>query len=167
MIPVARPLRFSRGGRAAMAGAAALWMVAAGCASKGGPAPAASPAIDSTTFAADLAVDLKQFTRMTSGLYFLDAVKGTGVVAAEGRKATFRYAAFLPNGSLVESQRQPLEAEIGEGMIKGLRFGIAGMRAGGQRRLVVPPALAYGRAQYGNVPPNSILVFDVELISVR
>ena len=160
MIPVAR--------RAAMAGAATLWIAAAGCASKGGPAPAASPAaVDSTTFAPDLAVDLKQFTRMTSGMYFLDAVKGTGVVAAEGRKATFRYAAFLPNGTLVESQRQPIEAEIGEAMIKGLRFGIAGMRAGGQRRLVVPPSLAYGRTQYERIPPNSILVFDIELLSVR
>ena len=162
MTPVAR--------RAVVAGATALWAAVAGCASTGGPAqpaPAQAASIDSTTFAPDLAVDLKQFTRLTSGMYFLDAVKGTGVVAAEGRKATFRYAAFLPSGTVVESQRQPIEAEIGEGMIKGLRFGIAGMRAGGQRRLVVPPSLAYGRSQYGKIPPNSVLVFDVELLSVR
>jgi FKBP-type peptidyl-prolyl cis-trans isomerase len=130
------------------------------------PRPEAAP-FDSTTFAPDLAVDLKAFTRLPSGMYIFDAVKGTGVVAAEGRKVTFRYSAFLPNGSLVESQRQPIEAEMNEGMIKGLRFGIAGMRAGGQRRLVVPPSLAYGRSQVGRVPPNSTLVFDVELISVR
>jgi FKBP-type peptidyl-prolyl cis-trans isomerase len=56
---------------------------------------------------------------------------------------------------------------MNEGMIKGLRFGIAGMHAGGTRRLVVPPSLAYGRSQVGTVPPNSTLVFDIELVSVR
>jgi FKBP-type peptidyl-prolyl cis-trans isomerase len=128
------------------------------------PSPAA---LDTTTFSPDLAVDLKAFTRLPSGVYIFDAVKGNGVVAAEGRKVTFRYSAYLPNGSLVESQRQPIEAEMNEGMIKGLRFGIAGMHAGGTRRLVVPPSLAYGRSQVGSVPPNSTLVFDIELVSVR
>lgn len=128
------------------------------------PSPAA---LDTTTFAPDLAVDLKAFTRLPSGMYIFDAVKGNGIVAAEGRKVTFRYSAYLPNGSLVESQRQPIEAEMNDGMIKGLRFGIAGMHAGGTRRLVVPPSLAYGRSQVGSVPPNSTLVFDIELVSVR
>ena len=128
------------------------------------PSPAA---LDTTTFSPDLAVDLKAFTRLPSGMYIFDAVKGNGVVAAEGRKVTFRYSAYLPNGSLVETQRQPIEAEMNDGMIKGLRFGMAGMHAGGTRRLVVPPSLAYGRSQVGNVPPNSTLVFDVELVSVR
>lgn len=135
-----------------------------------GSAPAAGPApvaFDSTKFAPDLAVDLQSFTRLPSGMYIFDTKKGTGVVAAEGRRATFRYSAFLPDGSLVESQQQPIEAELNEGMIKGLRFGMAGMRAGGQRRLVVPPSLAYGRSQVGRVPPNSTLVFDIELLSVR
>jgi FKBP-type peptidyl-prolyl cis-trans isomerase FkpA len=142
---------------------------AAGTAGTTTPVPSAERpvALDSTVFAPDLAVDLKSFTRLPSGMYIFDAVKGTGVVAAEGRKVSFRYSAYLPNGSLVETQRQPIEAEIGEGMIKGLRFGIAGMRVGGQRRLVVPPSLAYGRSQVGKVPPNSALVFDIELVSVR
>ena len=136
----------------------------------GAGSSAASPApvsFDSTRFAPDLAVDLKSFTRLPSGMYIFDAVKGNGVVASEGRKVTFRYSVFLPDGSLVETQRQPIEAEMSEGMIKGLRFGIAGMRAGGTRRLVVPASLAYGRSQVGKVPPNSTLVFDVELVSVR
>ena len=124
-------------------------------------------AFDSTKFAPDLAVDLKSFTRLPSGMYIFDAVKGNGVVAAEGRKVSFRYSAYLPSGTLVETQAQPIEAEIGDGMIKGLRFGISGMHAGGQRRLVVPPSLAYGRSQVGKVPPNSTLVFDIELVSVR
>jgi peptidylprolyl isomerase len=153
---------------AASAGAAALTFALAGCAPKAAPAAGASPAtIEATTFAPDLAIDLKQFTRLNSGLYVDDVVEGKGVVAAEGRKATFRYAAYLPDGTVVESQRQPIEAEMNDDMVKGLRFGMAGMHAGGQRRLIVPPSLGYGRAQYGKVPPNSILVFDVELIAVR
>lgn len=135
-----------------------------------GSAPATSPSpvpFDSTQFAPDLAVDLKSFTRLSSGMYVFDAVKGNGIVAAEGKKVTFKYQAFLPDGSLVEAQPTPIEAEMNDGMIKGLRYGIAGMRAGGQRRLVVPPTMAYGRSQYGKVPPNSTLVFDVQLLSVR
>src|SRR3954463_11624813 len=147
-----------------------MMLAACGGSHAGEPASVPRPqggAFDSTSFAADLAVDLKAFTRLPSGMYIFDAVKGNGVVASEGRKVTFRYSAFLPNGSVVETQRQPIEAEMNEGMIKGLRFGIAGMRAGGTRRLVVPASLAYGRSQVGKVPPNSTLVFDVELISVR
>ena len=135
-----------------------------------GSAPASTPApvaFDSTKFAPDLAVDLRSFTRLPSGMYIFDTRKGTGLVAAEGRKATFRYSAYLPDGSLVETQQQPIEAEMNDGMIKGLRFGMAGMRAGGQRRLVVPPSLAYGRSHVGRVPPNSTLVFDIDLVSVR
>lgn len=149
--------------------ASVVVMTLAACGGSGSaPATSAAPvAFDSTKFAPDLAVDLQSFTRLPSGMYIFDAVKGNGVVAAEGRKVTFRYQAFLPDGSLVEAQRAPIEAEMNEGMIKGLRFGIAGMRAGGQRRLVVPPSLAYGRSQVGKVPPNSTLVFDIELVSVR
>jgi FKBP-type peptidyl-prolyl cis-trans isomerase FkpA len=150
-----------------VAGVAVMTLAACG-GSGSAPATSSQPvAFDSTKFAPDLAVDLRSFTRLPSGMYIFDTKKGTGVVAAEGRKATFRYSAFLPDGTPVESQRQPIEAEMNEGMIKGLRFGMAGMRAGGQRRLVVPPSLAYGRSQVGRVPPNSTLVFDIELVSVR
>ncbi|HET9425635.1 MAG TPA: FKBP-type peptidyl-prolyl cis-trans isomerase [Gemmatimonadaceae bacterium] len=143
-------------------------LVGVGCASQGAPPRVASPAIiDSTNFAPALEIDLPRFTRLSSGMYYLETLRGTGVVAADGRKVAFRYAAFLADGTPVETQRAPIEAELGDGMIRGLRLGLSGMREGGQRRLVVPPSLAYGRSRYGNVPPNSVLVFDVELISVR
>lgn len=130
---------------------------------------AATPAqnIATTAFAPDLAIDLRSFTKTMSGLYFLEVMRGGGVVAAEHRKVMFRYVAYLPDGQLVESQRQPVEVDLGPGMIRGLREGLTGMRAGGQRRLIIPPSLGYGRSQYKDVPPNSILVFEVELLSVR
>lgn len=154
--------------RPLLAGAVVMALAVAGCASQNAPPRVATPAIiDSTTFAPALEIDLAKFTRNTAGMYYRDLLPGRGVIAATGRKVTFRYAAFLADGTPVESRRDPIEAELGEGMIRGLRLGLTGMRAGGQRRLVVPPSLAYGRSQYGAIPPNSVLVFDVELISVR
>lgn len=154
--------------RPLLAGAMVMALAVAGCASQNAPPRVATPAIiDSTTFAPALEIDLAKFTRNTAGMYYRDLLPGRGVIAATGRKVTFRYAAFLADGTPVESRRDPIEAELGEGMIRGLRLGLTGMRAGGQRRLVVPPSLAYGRSQYGAIPPNSVLVFDVELISVR
>ena len=154
--------------RPLLAGAVVMALAIAGCASQNAPPRVASPAIiDSTAFAPALEIDLAKFTRNTAGMYLRDMLAGNGVVAAPGRKVTFRYAAFLADGTPVETQRDPIEAELGEGMIRGLRLGLTGMRPGGQRRLIVPPSLGYGRSQYGAIPPNSVLVFDVELISVR
>ena len=154
--------------RPLLAGAVVMALAVAGCASQNAAPAVATPAIIvSTTFAPSLEIDLANFKRNTAGMYYRDMLAGTGVVAAPGRKVTFRYAAFLADGKPVETQRNPIEAVLGDGMIRGLRLGLTGMRAGGQRRLVVPPSLAYGRSQYGAIPPNSVLVFDVELISVR
>jgi FKBP-type peptidyl-prolyl cis-trans isomerase len=154
--------------RPLLAGAVVMALAVAGCASRNASAAGPAPAIvDSTTFAPSLEIDLAKFTRNAAGMYYRDMLAGTGVVAAPDRKVTFRYAAFLANGTPVETQRAPIEAVLGDQMIRGLRLGLTGMRAGGQRRLVVPPSLAYGRSRYGAIPPNSVLVFDVELISVR
>jgi peptidylprolyl isomerase len=156
--------------RAAMAGAATLTLAMGACASPnaspGAPAPAA---LDSIAFAPDLAVDLTTFTKTASGLRYFDLVKGDkGIVATEGRRVSFRYVVFLADGTIVDGQREPpLEAEIGRDMMRGLRLGFQGMRPGGQRRLVIPPSLGYGRSQFGKIPPNSVLVMDVELLSVR
>jgi FKBP-type peptidyl-prolyl cis-trans isomerase len=136
----------------------------------GGKSPAsATPAqnIATTRFAPELAIDLRSFTKAVSGLYFIDVSRGPGVVATDGRKVIFRYAAFLPDGTLVDEERNAVEVELGPGMIRGLRDGINGMRAGGTRRLIVPPSLGYGRMQYKGVPPNSILVFEIQLLNVR
>jgi FKBP-type peptidyl-prolyl cis-trans isomerase len=138
-----------------------------GCAGSSAAGAAPAPVIETTTFAPELAIDLRSFTKNVSGLYYLEAIRGTGVVASEGRKVTFRYSASTPDGQIVESQRDPVEVELGPGMIRGLRQGLAGMHAGGQRRLIIPPSLAYGRTRYKDVPPNTILVFDVELLNVR
>ena len=103
---------------------------------------------------------------------------GTGAEARAGRRATVHYTLWLYDssradnkGSLVESSvgRQPFPFTLGAGgVIRGWDQGVVGMKVGGQRRLVLPPELAYGAS--GNppaIPRNATLVFDIELLDVQ
>ena len=124
------------------------------------------------TYAPDLGVDLARMQRSASGLYSLDVQPGTGAVAQPGNTITVHYTGLLSNGDQFDSSRtggEPFLFRLGQGdVIPGWDEGVAGMRAGGRRRLVVPPDLAYGPEGAGGViPPNATLVFDVELLEVR
>jgi FKBP-type peptidyl-prolyl cis-trans isomerase len=123
------------------------------------------------TYAGSLGVDLNAMNRSDSGLYTQDLVVGTGAEATNGRKLQMHYSGWLPNGMLFDTSRttgQPFSFTLGQGeVIQGWDEGVAGMRVGGQRRLVIPSELGYGDRDLGTIPPNSVLIFDVELISVR
>ena len=124
------------------------------------------------TYAADLNVDLASMTRSESGLYYQDVVTGDGASVEPGNTALVHYTGWLPDGSEFDSSRDgddPLEVVVGEGrVIDGWEEGLQGMRVGGQRKLVIPPDLAYGSQGTGGViPPNATLVFDVELVEIR
>jgi FKBP-type peptidyl-prolyl cis-trans isomerase len=153
--------------RSLFAGVAAATLAACGGQGKPEVAPEPAPAIESTTFGPSLEIDLAKFTKHRSGLYYLDENVGDGPVAAVGRTVRLRYVVALPNGTVVESQTAPVEFELGQGVIRGFNEGIPGMKPGGVRKIIVPPGLAYGRTAHNNIPPNSILVFDVQLIGVR
>ena len=94
---------------------------------------------------------------------------GDGRVAARGDELTVRYAGWLVDGTAFTTPSEPPVAfKLGAGMvIAGWERGLSGMRVGGRRQLVIAPELGYGRKQSGPIPPNSVLVFDIELISVR
>lgn len=141
----------------------------AACGGKAAPdvSPAPAQAIESTTFGSSLGIDLTKFTKHRSGLYYLDESLGDGPVAAVGRTVRLRYEVALPDGKIVETQSTPIEFELGQGVIRGFNEGIPGMKPGGIRKMIIPPGLAYGRTAHNNIPPNSILVFDVQLIGVR
>ncbi|MCK6537891.1 MAG: FKBP-type peptidyl-prolyl cis-trans isomerase [Polyangiaceae bacterium] len=85
-------------------------------------------------------------------------------------RVRLHYVGTLEDGSVFDSSRQrgtPFEAQLGQGqLIKGFEEGIAGMRVGGLRRLIIPPELGYGERGTGNIPPGSILIFEVELLLV-
>jgi FKBP-type peptidyl-prolyl cis-trans isomerase FkpA len=122
-------------------------------------------------FAPELGVDLDAMTQTASGLYYQDLEVGDGAEAVTGSEATVHYEGFLASGNKFDSSRDrddPFTFAVGTGtVIPGFDEGVSGMRAGGVRKLVIPPELAYGESGAGTViPPNATLVFDIELLEV-
>lgn len=122
-------------------------------------------------YAPTLGVDLAAMTRTESGLYYRDTQPGEGEIAAVGRHVEVHYTGWLTDGTEFDSSHNrgaTFDFVLGTGaVISGWEEGIAGMRVGGRRQLVIPPALAYGRDGYGIIPPNATLVFETELVSVQ
>ena len=123
------------------------------------------------TYAKELDVHLDHMTKKPSGLYVLDVKEGTGAEVAAGQVAQVHYTGWLVNGKQFDSSvgGSPLEFSVGQGqVVAGWDEGVAGMKVGGKRRLVLPPELGYGAAGYpGSIPPGATLVFDVELLGIR
>jgi FKBP-type peptidyl-prolyl cis-trans isomerase FkpA len=98
---------------------------------------------------------------------------GTGTEATTGRSVTVTYALWLYDANAAQNKGRAVEAGqfgfvVGSGVIPGFSQAVNGMRVGGQRRAIIPPSLAYGSA--GNppeIPPNTTLVFEIELLSVQ
>ncbi len=111
-----------------------------------------------------------EFTTTSTGLKIHDFVAGTGEQATFGRVATVHYTGWLTNGTKFDSsvdRNQSFAFTLGVGgVIRGWDEGVNGMRVGGKRQLIIPPALAYGTSGTGSIPPNSTLVFEIELLSV-
>jgi peptidylprolyl isomerase len=107
----------------------------------------------------------------SAGLKSTDEVVGTGAEAVEGKTVSVHYTGTLENGTKFDSSRDrndPFEFTLGRGeVIKGWDQGVAGMKVGGKRKLVIPPDLGYGSQDKGTIPPNSTLLFDVELLEVK
>lgn len=123
-----------------------------------------------TRYSAALRVDLSEMEARPSGLYVQDIVVGEGVRADSGDVVRVHYVGWLPTGTEFDSRRDgaPLEVALGYGqVIAGWDQGVVGMRVGGHRRLIVPPALGEGVTGRGRVPANSTLVFDVQLVEVE
>ena len=111
-----------------------------------------------------------------SGLEYEDVVVGTGAVATAGKTCVMHYTGWLwvggAKGQKFDSshdRKEPFEFPLGAGhVIKGWDEGVAGMKVGGKRNLVIPPAIGYGaRGAGGVIPPNATLYFDVELVGLR
>ncbi|MFN9629425.1 MAG: FKBP-type peptidyl-prolyl cis-trans isomerase [Cyanobacteriota bacterium] len=105
-----------------------------------------------------------------SGLQITDLVVGEGEEATAGRTVSVNYRGTLQNGKEFDSSygRGPFSFPLGASrVIKGWDEGVAGMKVGGKRQLVIPPDLAYGsRGAGGVIPPDATLLFDVELLEV-
>ncbi len=127
---------------------------------------------ESAGFSAALGVDTTALTKTPSGLRYQDVAQGEGVEATADRTVSVHYTGWLPNGEKFDSSRdrdQPFSFTLGAGqVIAGWDEGVAGMKVGGRRKLVIPADLGYGTAGAPPaIPPGAILVFDVELLDVR
>jgi peptidylprolyl isomerase len=111
-----------------------------------------------------------------TGLQYEDTVVGTGASPARGQTCSMHYTGWLwvngakgPKFDSSVDRGQPFNFPLGQGrVIKGWDEGVATMKVGGKRTLLIPPALGYGdRGAAGVIPPNSTLLFEVELLGVK
>ncbi len=106
-----------------------------------------------------------------SGLQYVDITPGTGGTVNTGQMVSVHYTGWLLDGSKFDSSRdrgEPLEFNIGTGrVIPGWDEGVGSMQIGGRRKLAIPPELGYGERGIGPIPPNSTLIFDVELLAAE
>lgn len=106
-----------------------------------------------------------------SELVITDVEVGSGAEAVAGMEVTVHYIGMFEDGRVFDQSvgRGPFSFKLGAGMvIKGWDMGVAGMKVGGKRKLVIPSDLGYGTRGAGStIPPNTTLVFDVELLGVQ
>ncbi|HEV2953441.1 MAG TPA: FKBP-type peptidyl-prolyl cis-trans isomerase [Candidatus Dormibacteraeota bacterium] len=108
---------------------------------------------------------------LPSGVQYVDLKVGTGEEAIGGADVTVQYTGWLTDGTQFDTSRQsgrtPFELTIGQGsVIPGWDEGLPGMKVGGKRKLIIPPAMGYGSQAQGPIPANATLVFDIELLTV-
>lgn len=107
----------------------------------------------------------------TKGLKIEDTKAGTGREVKSGDTVVIHYLGTLTDGTKFDSsydRGEPFETQIGTGqVIKGWDLGVVGMKVGGKRKLTIPPSLGYGDQPAGSIPPNSTLIFELELVDIK
>lgn len=126
------------------------------------------PEIETNRLPRDVADSL--FTTTSSGLKYYDFFPGEGAVADTGAVVSVHYDGWFVDNTLFDSsvlRGVPITFLLGRGqVIKGWDEGIAGMRRGTERQLIIPPGLAYGAVGNGRIPPNATLVFEVIIMDL-
>ncbi len=108
-------------------------------------------------------------TSGTGSLVVQDEIAGTGAAAQPGDTVSVNYTGKLENGSVFDTSvgKAPFQFTLGaRQVIPGWDQGLVGMQVGGKRILIIPPALGYGAAGYGPIPPNATLTFEVDLLKI-
>ena len=143
--------------------ALATFAVAPELARAADPTPATSPSAVPSPGPTGTPIVLK------SGLQYIDDLVGKGPMPKKGQRVAIHYTASVGNKRIEASAPSaPFEFVLGSDQaMKGLDEGVSTMHVGGKRRILVPPELGYGNNEVGNVPPNSIIIYDVELLSIK
>ncbi len=119
--------------------------------------------IEEVEFDPSLGIDLDAMEKTNTGIYYEDLVEGDGLQVLWGDLVEVRYTGWLRTGFEFDSGQ--FEFVMGDGqVISGFEQGIFLMREGGVRKIVIPPALAYGAQSSANIPAGSILIFEVEVL---
>ena len=153
-----------------------LFLVAvAACADAPAPPPsppdAAVPDLSAITYAPALGIDLAAMSRTPRGVLYRDLTPGTGEPVGAGKLVAIHYVGTLPDGTQFDANGPsdpPYEFPLGAGkVVPGFEEAVTGMKVGGKRQVVIPPALGYGAQANGPIPANSVLVFTIDLVSAR
>lgn len=153
-----------------MVGTAAL-LVSCGGNRTASPSPAQTARAPETSVLAPAPIDSSMMIRTASGLQYRDLVVGSGPTVTNGQMVTVHYIGQLLNGTQFDASvppAAPIRFQVGVGrVIRGWDEGLLGMRVGGRRQLVIPPALGYGLRGMGPIPANSVLVFVIEVVAAN
>lgn len=114
---------------------------------------------------ADLGVNITDMAKLPVGVLYQDIVPGNGPEARATDSVDIVYRGWLPDGTGVDSGTAALRLGSGA-MIQGIEAAVVGMKPGGRRKLVLPPGVAYGGDGRDAIPPNAVLVYDVELRAI-
>ena len=130
---------------------------------QGSATPSPTPAASVEQTQPNDAADLKR-------IKIVDETVGTGPAVKSGDTITVNYTGTLTNGTVFDTSvgKQPFTTQIGTGqVIRGWDLGLVGMKVGGKRKLTIPADLGYGAQGQGAIPPNSTLIFEVDLLSIK
>lgn len=138
------------------------------CSDSTDPGTPSNPATE--TYASSLGVNISQMTKISDALYIQDISLGGGAVASAGKSLQVIYTGWLANATQFDTNvgKTAFTFTLGaHQVIDGWDLGLAGMKVGGKRRLVIGSALGYGSSGNGPIPANATLVFEVTLISAQ
>ncbi len=117
-------------------------------------------------YAADLQVDLSEMAKLPIGVLYRDLAPGDGPEVGAGDSVEVSFQAWLPDGTKVDSAVTALRIGAGD-VPSGIDAALEGMKPGGRRKVVLSPGLAFGAEGRDNIPPNAVLVYDLELRAKR
>nr|G0SC91.2 RecName: Full=FK506-binding protein 4; AltName: Full=Histone proline isomerase; AltName: Full=Peptidyl-prolyl cis-trans isomerase; Short=PPIase; AltName: Full=Rotamase [Thermochaetoides thermophila DSM 1495] len=138
-----------------------------------GPSGPAKDKLEKKEEKKDDKADLKKPSlgvKVVQGVTIDDRKLGTGRTVKSGDRVSLRYIGKLTNGKVFDANKKgaPFTVRVGKGeVIKGWEIGLIGMQVGGERRLTIPPHLAYGSRAMPGIPANSTLVFDIKLLEIK